>query len=111
MVPQTLVITQTWVPITTSWRIVCVAASEFHEEKVKDTKVDIDNLLVFVSSLIHSSIHRGLRYFEACRPILSGAFCIPGRVLSKTLTRYGIANPSFFNEIACCHATDISADC
>lgn len=57
MVPQTPVITQTWVPITTPWRIVCVAAREFHEEKVKDLKVDIDNLPVFVSSLIHSSIH------------------------------------------------------
>ncbi|KAI0795299.1 hypothetical protein BC629DRAFT_1592794 [Irpex lacteus] len=79
MVPQTLVITQTWVPITTSWRIVCVAAREFHEEKVKDTKVELDNLPVFLAGP-----------FSA---VLS-AFLVES--YQRLLPNYGITNPSFF---------------
>lgn len=93
------------------WCAVAAKVREFDEEKVKDTKEDIDTLLVFVSSLPGCFFcTKGLRYLGIGWFILGGALCLPGRVLSKTLARYGITNPGLFDKITSCHATYISAD-
>lgn len=98
----------------TGWAAMATKVREFDEERIKDTKEDMDTLLVFVRRLrmllSHTAITVHTYAIHLGWPLFSSSHRLFSRILPTTTSRHRIPNARDIVANPCSHATNVLAN-